>query len=315
MPWPLHFLAVKRLINVLFRDSGFKLSYRDLSSTPYSNRKAVEITWSKIQDVAPEIPLPDIVSTSKPRSMCASMSSVSAATALQAESYISVVSLFIITSSSPREGKVSMKLPGVWRDLWEELSTSKKEHEDAADREIVKNIKDLVEQVKSQADEDIVLTENFKRRNGTEKPASGESQQGKLYNSQSSQLQELWMHRSSTYPFQEMLTARMALPIWPFKEHIIEMLSTNRVLIICSETGSGKSTQIPSFILENELKAGRPCTIYVTEPRRISAMSLAKRVSEELGEGKNAVGTSRSLVGYAIRLESKVSASSRLIFA
>lgn len=78
---------------------------------------------------------------------------------------------------------------------------------------------------------------------------------------------------------------------------------------------SGKSTQVPSFILEHELSRGKPCKIYCTEPRRISAISLARRVSEELGERKNELGTSRSLVGYAIRLESNTSRETRLVYA
>jgi len=60
---------------------------------------------------------------------------------------------------------------------------------------------------------------------------------------------------------------------------------------------------------------GKPCKIYCTEPRRISAISLARRVSEELGERKNDLGTSRSLVGYAIRLESNTSKETRLVYA
>ncbi len=78
---------------------------------------------------------------------------------------------------------------------------------------------------------------------------------------------------------------------------------------------SGKSTQVPSFILEHQLSRGNPCKIYCTEPRRISAISLARRVSEELGERKNDLGTSRSLVGYAIRLESNTSRETRLVYA
>ena len=88
-----------------------------------------------------------------------------------------------------------------------------------------------------------------------------------------------------------------------------------KVVILCGETGCGKSTQLPAFVLEHELSNGRPCKVYCTEPRRISAISLAQRVSEELGENKNDVGTSRSLVGYAIRLESHIAASTRLVYA
>jgi ATP-dependent RNA helicase DHX29 len=78
---------------------------------------------------------------------------------------------------------------------------------------------------------------------------------------------------------------------------------------------SGKSTQVPSFILEDQLSRGKPCKIYCTEPRRISAISLARRVSEELGERKNDLGSPRSLVGYAIRLESNTSKETRLVYA
>lgn len=78
---------------------------------------------------------------------------------------------------------------------------------------------------------------------------------------------------------------------------------------------SGKSTQVPSFLLEHQLSLGRPCKIYCTEPRRISAISLARRVSEELGEGRGDLGTSRSLVGYSIRLEANTSKETRLVYA
>jgi len=78
---------------------------------------------------------------------------------------------------------------------------------------------------------------------------------------------------------------------------------------------SGKSTQVPSFLLEHHLMLGKPCKIYCTEPRRISAISLARRVSEELGEGKGDLGTPRSLVGYSIRLEASTSRETRLVYA
>jgi ATP-dependent RNA helicase DHX29 len=78
---------------------------------------------------------------------------------------------------------------------------------------------------------------------------------------------------------------------------------------------SGKSTQVPTYILEDQLSKGKQCKIYCTEPRRISAISLAQRVSRELGDLPGALGTPSSLVGYSIRLESITSKSTRLTFA
>lgn len=82
----------------------------------------------------------------------------------------------------------------------------------------------------------------------------------------------------------------------------------------CQFIISGKSTQLPAFILEDQLSRGQHCKIYCTEPRRISAISLAQRVSRELGDAPNAVGTLASLVGYSIRLESNTSRNTRLAF-
>ena len=62
------------------------------------------------------------------------------------------------------------------------------------------------------------------------------------------------------------------------------------------------------------MSKGQHCKILVTEPRRISAISLAQRVSRELGEPPGAVGTSSSMIGYSIRLENRVSNSTKLTF-
>ena len=83
-----------------------------------------------------------------------------------------------------------------------------------------------------------------------------------------------------------------------------------QVVIVSGETGCGKTTQLPQFILEDAIAAGRgPATsIICTQPRRISAVSIAQRVAQERGE---AVGGS---VGYKIRLEGESSAATRLLF-
>ena len=75
-------------------------------------------------------------------------------------------------------------------------------------------------------------------------------------------------------------------------------------------TGCGKTTQVPQFILEDAIRAnaGGECSVVVTQPRRLSAMAVAERVAAERGE---AVGQT---VGYSIRLESKVSRDTRLLF-
>lgn len=124
---------------------------------------------------------------------------------------------------------------------------------------------------------------------------------------------------------------RNLLPIAQYRDAIISTLEQSQILVLSGETGwyvceyihcchviklcySGKSTQVPAFILEHELSQGKHCKIYCTEPRRISAISLAQRVSQELGDPPGAVGTSSSLVGYSIRLESNTTKNTRLAY-
>lgn len=66
---------------------------------------------------------------------------------------------------------------------------------------------------------------------------------------------------------------------------IVETLKKHRVVVVAGETGSGKSTQVPHFLLEDLLldEGSNKCNVVCTQPRRISAVSLATRVCEELG--------------------------------
>lgn len=108
---------------------------------------------------------------------------------------------------------------------------------------------------------------------------------------------------------------RQSLPIFKYRDHILSVLDSSQIFVLSGETGCGKSTQVPAYLLEHCLSKGEPCKIYVTEPRRISAISLAERVSAEMGEPKGAVGGNESLVGYAIRLESNVGRNAKLVYA
>ena len=82
------------------------------------------------------------------------------------------------------------------------------------------------------------------------------------------------------------------------RQEFEDLIETNRVVIIKGETGCGKSTRIPQYLLEHWVKTrgSERCLIAVTQPRRIAAISLAERVSEERDED---VG---NIVGYHVRL-------------
>lgn len=238
----------------------------------------------------------------------------------QSESFVCTIALFQIFSLSTREEKSYLRLPPAFRDLWLELVERRKTQTENEDREALRKLRDLFRQQKSQEDdEDVVLTRNFKRRIN-EKSVDGRSTPINLNESapqapNEQRLKDIWAAKSSTPSYCRMLGVRSSLPMFAFRDAVLEAIEKNQVTIICGETGCGKSTQTPAYILENELSHGRPCKIYCTEPRRISAITLAQRVSEELGEHKNDIGTMRSLVGYAIRLESQTSAATRLVYA
>ena len=76
----------------------------------------------------------------------------------------------------------------------------------------------------------------------------------------------------------EDLSIKKDLPIYPFKNEILEKIKTNRVIIISGNTGCGKSTQVPQYIFYSNEKN----SILMTQPRRIAAVSIAKRLSEEM---------------------------------
>ncbi|GLT50028.1 hypothetical protein SLA2020_235410 [Shorea laevis] len=107
-----------------------------------------------------------------------------------------------------------------------------------------------------------------------------------------------------------MMEFRKSLPALKEKERLLEAIARNQVIVISGETGCGKTTQLPQYILESEIESGRGafCSIICTQPRRISAMAVAERVSAERGEPLG------ETVGYKVRLEGMKGKNTHLLF-
>ncbi|XP_008559480.1 ATP-dependent RNA helicase DHX30 [Microplitis demolitor] len=92
------------------------------------------------------------------------------------------------------------------------------------------------------------------------------------------------------------------LPILEFREKIINEIKNNQVLLIKGDTGCGKTTQVPQFIMDSfaESGAASDCNIIVSQPRRISAISLSERVANERKEQLGDV------IGYQVRLSQEL---------
>ncbi|XP_053218290.1 ATP-dependent RNA helicase TDRD9 isoform X1 [Podarcis raffonei] len=98
------------------------------------------------------------------------------------------------------------------------------------------------------------------------------------------------------------------LPVSRYREEMISLIESNSVLIVRGSTGSGKSTQLPQFVLDHCVQRSIYCNIVVTQPRKIGASSIARWISKQrawpLGE----------LVGYQVGLEKVASKDTRLIY-
>uniref|UniRef100_A0A182LXQ0 RNA helicase n=1 Tax=Anopheles culicifacies TaxID=139723 RepID=A0A182LXQ0_9DIPT len=106
----------------------------------------------------------------------------------------------------------------------------------------------------------------------------------------------------------EIHAVRNRLPIAQFHAVILKCIQQNQVLIISGNTGSGKTTQVPQYILEEAAQTKQPCRIICTQPRRISAVTVAERVCYERNEPLG------DTVGYQIRLESRAKPTTNALY-
>uniref|UniRef100_A0A8C5ETV0 3'-5' RNA helicase YTHDC2-like n=1 Tax=Gouania willdenowi TaxID=441366 RepID=A0A8C5ETV0_GOUWI len=101
---------------------------------------------------------------------------------------------------------------------------------------------------------------------------------------------------------------RRSLPVLEHQAEIVQLVRDNKVVLVVGEAGSGKTTQIPQFLLDDCSRRGEPCRIVCTQPRGLCIIAAAERVAAERGE---AVGQT---IGYHIRRVSRVSIKTLLTF-
>lgn len=108
-----------------------------------------------------------------------------------------------------------------------------------------------------------------------------------------------WTGNPHSEKYFRILKTRRELPVHKQRAEFLEMYHKTQILVFVGETGSGKTTQIPQYVLYDELPHLNKKLIACTQPRRVAAMSVAQRVADELdvklGEE----------VGYSIRFENK----------
>ncbi|KAK7750572.1 putative ATP-dependent RNA helicase DHR1 [Diatrype stigma] len=104
--------------------------------------------------------------------------------------------------------------------------------------------------------------------------------------------------------------ARLKLPVVAEEQKIMEAIHNDNVVVICGATGSGKTTQVPQFLFEagyGSPGSPTPGMIGVTQPRKVAAVSMSKRVGEELGDRSDTVA-------YQIRFEGTTDEKTALKF-
>ncbi|XP_077203241.1 ATP-dependent RNA helicase DHX29 isoform X2 [Paroedura picta] len=242
---------------------------------------------------------------------------------MQAQHLAATLALYNLTKGQ----SVHQLLPPTYRDVWLEWSDSEKkraeenkmESNKPRDQFIAKLLNKLKQQQpqqqlesKSKVAEDAedswenLLSEEEYSGHSVESPVTDELEPARA----------LFKKLQSSPRYQRLLKEREQLPVFKHRYSIVETLKKHRVVVVAGETGSGKSTQVPHFLLEDLLSNERnssKCNIVCTQPRRISAVSLATRVCEELG-CENGPGGRNSLCGYQIRMESRAGEATRLLY-
>lgn len=241
--------------------------------------------------------------------------------------FLATQALYAIDSSVP----LYQVFPPAFRDLWLSWSNQQKEEKDEAQKQLEitkhKRLDHLVSLISGQqvdqntssaieshipqhqtTDDHHEIFENEDWEDGVTDAVPSSSVATPSV--EGMRMQKEFARRQTTQAYKNMKQVRESLPMKAYRRQVLEMVQRNPVTILCAETGAGKTTQCPQYILEQALMDGRGDSVHIlcTQPRRVAAVSVAERVAEEMCDqlGK--------AVGYQIRMESRRSAETKLLF-
>lgn len=232
---------------IVDRDAACKITYAVISKSTFSFQHSLQIDWSVSQDLSQLIHDSSIISDVAEFSVKLQMKTVAAPVTLQSESYISTIALYLIFGHSPKEEKACLRLPPQWRDLWKEMSLFERKHNDAIDRGVLRQLQNMITDTKSEADfsqvpasrstEPTTAKEESRPGNGAKTRVAGVVEVN-------DRITKLWSSKSSSSSYRKMQKQRENLPIWNYRDRLSTIIEDNQVVIVCGETGCGKSTQV-----------------------------------------------------------------------
>lgn len=207
-------------------------------------------------------------------------------------------------------------------DTESETESETEEDEANEDNENHANdIKENVEETKNEGNEinislnvneEAVIVEDGSKNTSDPSQAISSSTQKKSEDQQKSQeKKQLQLPRKSAvfvpiHRDPEVQAARLKLPILAEEQQIMELINEHPIVILAGETGSGKTTQVPQFLYEAGYTQNGQM-IGITEPRRVAAIAMSKRVANEMNLSSNEVS-------YLIRFEGNVTPETRIKF-
>ena len=232
---------------IVDRDAACKITFAIISKSTFSFQHLLQIDWSVSQDLSQLIHDSSIISDVAEFSVKLQMKTVAAPVALQSESCISTIALYLIFGHSPKEEKAYLRLPPQWRDLWKEMSLFEKEHNDAVDRGVLRQLQNMITDTKPEADfSQLPASRSIERM--TAKAESRVENGATIRVSEvvevNDRIAKLWSSKSSSSSYRKMQKQRENLPIWNFRDRLLTVIEDNQVVIVCGETGCGKSTQV-----------------------------------------------------------------------